>query len=147
MPCSSSSTTCIPRQRWASSCAIWRETFVHPQRFTGTVYQVRGWTKLGVTAGWGRTGEGQDYYLPHGHPKQLWVWELAKGAVGKLRAPELPTTWRWWRRRRRRERPLAGHRLHKKTAQQILYEHGGDYAAECPELRQRLINPMFRQQL
>src|SRR3954470_24596324 len=80
------------QERWQHPLAF-VETFVDPQLFTGTIYQVSGWTKLGVTAGWGRTGEGQDYYLEHGHPKQLWVKELAKGAMGKLRASELPEAW------------------------------------------------------
>jgi predicted transposase YbfD/YdcC len=80
------------QERWHHPLAL-VETFVDPQRFTGTVYQVSGWTKLGVTAGWGRTGEGQDYYLAHGHPKQLWVRELARGALGQLRAPALPAAW------------------------------------------------------
>lgn len=80
------------QERWHHPLAL-VETFVDPQLFTGTAYQVSGWTKLGVTAGWGRTGEGQDYYLAHGRPKQLWVKELEKGALRKLRAPSLPAAW------------------------------------------------------
>jgi hypothetical protein len=49
--------------------------------------------KLGVTAGWGRTGEGQDYYLAHGRPKQLWVRELTRDALRRLRATALPPAW------------------------------------------------------
>jgi hypothetical protein len=80
------------QERWHHPLAL-VETFVDPQLFTGTAYQVSGWTKLGLTAGWGRTGEGQDYYLPHGRPKQLWVKELERGALGHLRAPSLPAAW------------------------------------------------------
>ncbi len=78
--------------RWHHPLAL-VETFVDPQLFTGTAYRVSGWTQLGLTAGWGRTGEGQDYYLAHGRPKQLWVRELEKGALRRLRAPSLPAAW------------------------------------------------------
>ena len=78
--------------RWHHPLAL-VETFVDPQLFTGTAYQVSGWTQLGVTAGWGRTGQGQDYYLAHDRPKQLWVRELEKGARRRLRAPSLPAAW------------------------------------------------------
>jgi hypothetical protein len=80
------------QERWHHPLAL-VETFVDPQRFTGTAYQASGWRKLGVTAGWGRTGEGQDYYLAHGCPKQLWVRELSRGALGRLRAANLPVAW------------------------------------------------------
>jgi hypothetical protein len=80
------------QERWHHPLAL-VETFVDPQLFTGTAYQASGWTKLGVTAGWGRSGEGQDYYLAHGRPKQLWVRELSRGTLGRLRAPKLPPAW------------------------------------------------------
>jgi hypothetical protein len=80
------------QDRWHHPLAL-VETFVDPQHFRGTAYQASGWTKLGVTAGWGRTGEGQDYYLAHGCPKQLWVRELSRGALRKLAAASLPPAW------------------------------------------------------
>ena len=71
------------------------ETFVDPQLFQGTAYKASGWSKLGATAGFARNGdgEGQDYYVAHGRPKQLWVRELVKGASRKLRAARLPEAW------------------------------------------------------
>jgi hypothetical protein len=80
------------QQRWGHP-VVMGESFVDPQLFTGTAYKVSGWSKLGTTAGFGRTGQGQDYYLAHGRPKQLWVRELSKGAAGKLRAAQLPESW------------------------------------------------------
>jgi hypothetical protein len=80
--------------RWGHPLAL-VETFVDPQFFRGTAYQVSGWSKLGATAGFGRNGdaEGQDYYVEHGQPKQLWVRELGSGAIKTLRALTLPAPW------------------------------------------------------
>jgi hypothetical protein len=38
------------------------ESFVDPQLFQGTAYKVSGWSKLGATSGFARTGQGADYY-------------------------------------------------------------------------------------
>lgn len=67
------------------------ETFVDPQEFQGTAYQVSGWSRLGETSGWKRSAE--DFYEKHGRPKQVWVRELEKRACARLRAPVLPAAW------------------------------------------------------
>lgn len=64
------------------------ETFVDSQWFRGTCYKAQGWELLGMTRGSGRCH--QDYYLPHGRPKQLWVRELRPKARAVLRAGRLP---------------------------------------------------------
>lgn len=77
-------------KRWGHPVAL-VETFVDPQLFQGTAYKVSGWSKIGVTSGYGRCGA--DYYLAHDRPKDLWIRELAKDARKKLSAPLLPTEW------------------------------------------------------
>jgi hypothetical protein len=67
------------------------ESFVDPQAYRGTVYQVSGWSQLGPTSGWKRSAV--DFYQKHDRPKQVWIRELVKHACGKLRAPELPPAW------------------------------------------------------
>jgi len=64
------------------------ETFVDPERFRGTTYQVSGWTRLGETKGFGRSRA--DFYEAHDKPKQLWVRELQPGARTILRGRNLP---------------------------------------------------------
>jgi hypothetical protein len=64
------------------------ETFVDGQRFLGTGYKASGWTPLGQTQGSQRVHE--DFYEPHGRPKQLWVRELRAGARTVLRGRNLP---------------------------------------------------------
>jgi predicted transposase YbfD/YdcC len=78
--------------RWGHP-VVMVETFVDSQFFQGTAYKASGWSMLGATAGFARTGQGKDYYVAHGQPKQLWVKELCKGAAQKLRAPALPQPW------------------------------------------------------
>jgi len=68
------------------------ESFVDPQQFQGTCYQASGWTLLGHTQGSRRAR--QDFYLPHAHPKQLWVRELRPGARTVLRGRNPPAPWR-----------------------------------------------------
>lgn len=80
------------QQRWGHPVAM-VESFVDPQLFQGTAYKVSGWSKLGATSGFARTGQGTDYYVAHGRPKQLWVRELCKGAAKKMRANALPPSW------------------------------------------------------
>jgi predicted transposase YbfD/YdcC len=77
--------------RWEHPVAV-VETFVDPTLFQGTCYKVSGWTKLGRTAGFGRCA-GADYYQAHKSPKDLWVRELEKGGLKKLRAAALPPAW------------------------------------------------------
>jgi hypothetical protein len=67
------------------------ESFVDPQLFRGTAYQVSGWVNPGATAGFAR--HAADYYVAHDRPKQLWVRELVAGARRKLRAEKLPPAW------------------------------------------------------
>jgi len=64
------------------------ETFVDPQRFRGTCYEVAGWQQLGPTQGFQR--DWQDFYTDTEHPKQLWVRALGEGALERVRAAELP---------------------------------------------------------
>lgn len=64
------------------------ETFVDPELFRGTTYQVSGWTLLGKTKGFQRSQ--QDFYQAHERPKQLWVRELQEGARTILRGHNLP---------------------------------------------------------
>jgi len=64
------------------------ESFVDPQQFRGTCYQASGWILLGHTQGSRRAR--QDFYLPHDHPKQLWVRELRPGARTLLRGRNTP---------------------------------------------------------
>lgn len=63
------------------------ETFVDPQIHNGVVYQAGGWTERGETKGWGRCA--REYYEKHGHPKKLFVRELAKHARRSLQAEHL----------------------------------------------------------
>jgi hypothetical protein len=67
------------------------ESFVDGQLFRGTSYKVSGWQQLGQTSGYGR--HGQDYYVKHDRPKQLWVKELIKGGCRGLRADRLRPKW------------------------------------------------------
>ena len=76
--------------RWGHPVVL-VETFVDPEYFRGTTYQVSGWSELGPTSGFGR--HAQDFYEPHERPKQLWVKELVKSACPQLRAEQLPAAW------------------------------------------------------
>jgi len=67
------------------------ETFVDPEQFRGTTYKCSGWIQLGQTKGWARSGD--DFYVAHERPKQLWVKELVKRAAARLRADVLPQDW------------------------------------------------------
>jgi hypothetical protein len=55
----------------------------------GTCYKASGWTRLGQTQGSQRVHD--DFYEPHGRPKQLWVRELRAGARTVLRGYNLPS--------------------------------------------------------
>jgi hypothetical protein len=67
------------------------ETFVDPQRFQGTCYRAAGWQRLGASRGFARRT--RDYYLPHHHPKELWVKPLHPRALEWLGAEQLPEPW------------------------------------------------------
>lgn len=64
------------------------ETFCDIESRAGTCYKASGWQALGKTQGYSR--QRADFYVPNDRPKKLWVKELSKGAVLKLRAPEVP---------------------------------------------------------
>ena len=78
------------QERWGHPLAL-AESFVDPQLYRGTAYQVSGWSKLGHTAGWKRSAE--DFYQKHDRPKQIWVRELVKQACVKLHTSPLPPAW------------------------------------------------------
>jgi hypothetical protein len=64
---------------------VWlAETFVDPQRFTGTCYRAAGWSEVGQTRGYGRRA---GRYEVHGVPKTVWVRPLVRAAQQRLRAP------------------------------------------------------------
>lgn len=67
------------------------ESFIDPQLHEGSAYKAAGWTPLGYTAGFGRVGE--DFYLPHERPKQLWVKSLIADAPAVFSAELLPAPW------------------------------------------------------
>jgi len=62
------------------------ESFVDPQRFSGTCYRAAGWMKVGQTRGYGRRADG---YRAHGEPKTVWVRPLVAEAAERLRNPLL----------------------------------------------------------
>jgi hypothetical protein len=62
------------------------ESFVDPQRFSGTCYRAAGWIQVGQTRGYGRPAGG---YRAHGEPKTVWVRPLVHDAAERLRNPVL----------------------------------------------------------
>jgi hypothetical protein len=66
------------------------ETFCDMETQAGTCYRAAGWTPLGMSAGYGRSRQPHDYYVPHDRPKALWVKPLRPGACETLRAAKLP---------------------------------------------------------
>ena len=68
------------------------ESFVDPQLFRGTAYQVSGWERLGETKGYSRVR--REYYTAHETPKVLYVKELRRDARGLLRSDPMPAPWR-----------------------------------------------------
>jgi hypothetical protein len=63
------------------------ETFVDPERFSGTVYTAAGWMELGLTNGHGRVC--REFYERHDRPKRLFVRELSPNARRSLQADKL----------------------------------------------------------
>ena len=69
------------------------ESFVDPQRFSGTLYQAGNWTYVGDSKGYARSNG--HYTDPHGHPKRLFVRPLRRDARRILSQPgKLPDCWR-----------------------------------------------------
>jgi hypothetical protein len=64
------------------------ESFVDPQRFSGSCYRASGWALVGQTKGCRR--HHRDFYQDDGHPKELWVRPLHPKARKWLRAEALP---------------------------------------------------------
>jgi len=62
------------------------ESFIDPQRFSGTCYRAAGWIEVGPTRGYGRRAGG---YRVHGEPKTVWVRPLVAEAAERLRNPLL----------------------------------------------------------
>jgi hypothetical protein len=61
------------------------ETFVDPRRFRGTCYRAANWRHIGRTAG--RRRQINDY-RHDSTPKDIYIYELRKGAIRGLHAPE-----------------------------------------------------------
>ena len=68
------------------------ESFVDPVHFRGTCYKAAGWEQVGLTRGFRR--DGQEFYVPDTHPKQIWMKPLQPDACQLLRAPQMPEDWR-----------------------------------------------------
>lgn len=64
------------------------ESYVDESQYRGTCYRACGFEAVGLTAGYGRCS--RDYYEEHGQPKQLYVRELRRRALGILRQGRLP---------------------------------------------------------
>ena len=64
------------------------ESFVDPQRFSGTCYRAAGWQLLGGTKGCRR--HHRDFYQDEGHPKELWMRSVHPKARRWLNAEEMP---------------------------------------------------------
>ncbi len=62
------------------------ESFIDPQRFSGTCYRAAGWIQVGQTRGYGRRAAG---YRAHGEPKTVWVRALVPDAAERLCSPVL----------------------------------------------------------
>jgi len=75
------------QQRWGHPVVL-VESYVDESQYRGTCYRACGFKALGFTAGYGRSS--RDYYQEHGVPKQLYVRELRRRAMGILRQGRLP---------------------------------------------------------
>lgn len=85
------------------------ESFVDETRYRGTCYRACGFEAVGLSAGYGRSS--RDYYLKHGHPKQLYLKELVSGAMELLRSKRLPAPLAKYEQRIDDGRCLRGLRL------------------------------------
>jgi hypothetical protein len=68
------------------------ETFVDPQRFTGTIYKAANWTYVGNTKGFYRTGQG--YSNTCHAPKMVFIKPLIKNTQALLSQPSLDPAYR-----------------------------------------------------
>ena len=64
------------------------ESFVDPQRFSGSCYRAAGWERVGPTKGFRRNH--REFYQEDGHPKELWLRALHPKARRWLMAETLP---------------------------------------------------------
>jgi hypothetical protein len=64
------------------------ESFVDPERFSGSCYRAAGWEALGQTQGFRR--HHRDFYQEDGHPKELWMRMLHPKARHWLAAEQMP---------------------------------------------------------
>lgn len=67
------------------------ESFVDPQRFSGSCYRAAGWDRVGATQGFRR--HHRDFYQEDGHPKELWLRALHPKARRWLAAADMPPAW------------------------------------------------------
>ena len=58
------------------------ESFVDPRHFTGSMYRASNWIMVGRSKGYARSNG--SYTEPHGRPKELYVYELRRGACRML---------------------------------------------------------------
>jgi len=80
--------------------ALWRqsfgyepllaETFCDMEAQSGTCYRAAGWEPLGTSAGYSRSRQTHDYYVPNDRPKTLWVKPLRSDACAILCSVRLP---------------------------------------------------------
>lgn len=69
------------------------ESFTDPARHRGTCYAAAGFTALGMTGGYARTGGGSESYTFHGRAKTYWLKPLHRHALAVLAAPfDAPAT-------------------------------------------------------
>lgn len=69
------------------------ESFTDPARHRGTCYAAAGFTALGATSGYARTGGGSESYTFHGRPKTYWLKALHRDGLAVLAAPfDAPAT-------------------------------------------------------
>jgi hypothetical protein len=69
------------------------ESFTDPARHRGTCYAAAGFTALGATSGYARTGGGAESYTFHGRPKTYWLKALHRRGLAMLAAPfDAPAT-------------------------------------------------------
>lgn len=64
------------------------ESFSDPESHAGTVYKATNWTLGGTTKGFSQSRE--DFYVPNGRPKKLWLKQLDPKAYQLMCARELP---------------------------------------------------------
>lgn len=64
------------------------ESFSDPESHAGTVYKATNWTLGGTTKGFSQSRE--DFYVPNGRPKKLWLKPLVPKAYELMCARQLP---------------------------------------------------------